>query len=575
MDHPNKSKKELVKEMQLLQQELNSLKKSYEQKISEVDDLTEKISELHWLIEHVGDAAIFRGNYRTMQYEYLSPNVEQVLGFTTEEMYAMGQPGMVKMIDPEDLPRLNVLISELMAKGGGPYSMEYKYHMKDGSIRYIAESGHAFVDEANIPIYAIGSIRDITDRKQAELMLKLKTSEVEAQNEELRLAKEKAEESDSLKTAFLQNMSHEIRTPMNAIIGFSDLLQEDFKGNPTLEKYTSIISQRSNDLLDIIDGILDIAKIESGQLHINLEECNLGDLFDELASFYTEYQKRIGKPDIKFNLQAYCSSEEKNIVTDKVKLKQIFINLINNAFKFTEEGKIEGGCKFDEKHNLIFYLSDTGIGIPKDKQEAVFDRFIQLKHSVKKNISGTGLGLSIVKGLVNLLGGEMYLTSEGGKGSTFSFTVKYKSISTAEKSLSVKETGHHDNLSGMTILIVEDDLYNTEYLTEILLKSGIHALHVENGKAAVRIATEKSMDLILMDIRLPDIDGYEATRQIRKLKTDLKIIAQTAYASHDEREKALDAGCNDYISKPTKKEVLLNMLNKHLVRDLSQKSHLE
>jgi PAS domain S-box-containing protein len=245
--------------------------------------------------------------------------------------------------------------------------------------------------------------------------------------ENLKVAKEKAEESDRLKTAFLQNMSHEIRTPMNAIMGFSELLVKHYNNKPKLEKFSDIINQRCNDLLDIINDILDIAKIESGQLTVIQEECNLNVLFDELKTFFTEQQKKIGKQHLKFDLQAFCEPSDTIVVTDKVKLKQIFINLISNAFKFTETGKIEGGCKFDENKNLLFFVADTGIGIPFDKHQMIFERFAQVEHGSNRLYGGTGLGLSIVKGLVNLLGGEIFLESEIDKGSTFSFVIPIKS----------------------------------------------------------------------------------------------------------------------------------------------------
>jgi PAS domain S-box-containing protein len=393
--------------------------------------------------------------------------------------------------------------------------------------------------------------RDITESKQAE--------------KALIIAKEKAVESDRLKTAFLQNMSHEIRTPMNAIMGFSDLLIANYGNKAKLEKFSEIIAQRCNDLLEIIDDILDIAKIESGQLYINNEECNLNELFAELSTFFVEYRNRIGKKQIKFNLQAFCDPSDNIIVTDKIKLKQIFINLISNAFKFTNEGKIEGGCRLDKNNNLLFFVSDTGLGIPADKQEFIFERFAQLHQVSQRNVRGTGLGLSIVKGLVNLLGGEIFLESEPGKGSTFSFSFPYKiTLRSQHVSKEIKEFSDKV-LINKKILIVEDDFYNSEYLKEILSGIGINVLQAEDGKGAIEMALSQPIDLILMDIRLPDMNGYEASLQIQQHKPHLKIIAQTAYAAQEEKQKALDAGCCDYISKPTRQDALLSMLNKHLL----------
>ena len=418
-------------------------------------------------------------------------------------------------------------------------------------------NGELIFEQYYNPIFKDGKVvcfstftRNITEKKRIEI--------------ELITAKNKAEESDRLKTAFLQNMSHEIRTPMNAIMGFSDLLVKNFDNKNKLQKFSDIIGQRCNDLLDIINDILDIAKIESGQLPLNHEECNLKELFEELSTFFNEYQIRLGKQQIEFSLQALCDPCDYIIITDKGKLKQIFINLIGNAFKFTEYGKIEGGCKFDENNNLLFYVSDTGIGIPADKQEMVFERFAQVHQGSKLNIGGTGLGLPIVKGLVGLLGGQIFLESEPEKGSTFSFTFPFSPSTKGQHKQSNLEPTNINVLSNKTILIVEDDLYNAEYLKEILSDNGLNILHSMYGKEAVYLSLSQPIDIVLMDIRLPDMNGYEATKQIKNHKPNMKIIAQTAYAAQGEKQKAFDAGCCDYLSKPTKQEVLIAMLNKYL-----------
>jgi len=361
-------------------------------------------------------------------------------------------------------------------------------------------------------------------------------------------------------------MSHEIRTPMNAIMGFSSLLFDSANDKSKLKDYTDIISQRCDDLLDIINDILDISKIESGLLPVNFEESNLNELFNELNLFFSEYQKRIGKQQIKFSLHAFCLQEQYIIITDRVKLKQIFINLITNAFKFTDYGKIEYGCKFDENHNLLFFVSDSGVGIPLDKQQFIFERFAQLQQVTRKNTGGTGLGLPIVKALVGLLGGQVFLESEPLKGSTFSFTIPCQPGQIVPHLPLFVESINEQSFIGKTILIVEDDPHNALYIKEVLSGSKLNILEAGNGKEAIEISLCQQIDLILMDIGLPDIDGYEVTRQIMQYKPHLKIIAQTAYASQDEKQKALGLGFVDYISKPTKRKVLVSVIIKHLTR---------
>lgn len=404
--------------------------------------------------------------------------------------------------------------------------------------------------------------------------LKEKNEEIEAQNEEylqlneeLLRAKERAEESDRLKTAFLQNMSHEIRTPMNAIMGFSELLSVNSNDKDKLEKFTGIISQRCNDLLEIINDILDIAKIESGQVTINMDEFSLRELFDELSVFFSEYQKRIRKDHLSFVVRTYGQCLNSYIISDKVKLKQIFINLINNAFKFTDSGRIEVGCRLADNETLEFYVSDTGIGIPADKQKVVFERFVQLKENSRMNLGGTGLGLSIVKGLLELLGGEIKLESEPGKGSTFTFSIPYKAVLPEALDSDGLVVPSHANMEGKLILIVEDDFFNLEYIKEILSNTGVHLIEAMNGAEAVEKALSNPVDAVLMDIRLPDMSGYDVVRKIKKQKPQLIIIAQTAYASTDERKKAEKAGCCNYISKPIKKDKLLAMVNNCLAKN--------
>jgi PAS domain S-box-containing protein len=426
---------------------------------------------------------------------------------------------------------------------------EFRHKLKDQSIRDVEVFTSKITFRDKELLHSI--IHDITERKRVE--------------KELIEAKEHAEESDRLKTAFLQNLSHEIRTPMNAIMGFSSLLADNYNNREKLENYAEIINNRCNDLLSIINDILDISKIESGQLPVTTVECSLPQLFEELTEFFKENQKRIKKQHISFSLQAKCNPSDSVVMTDKVKLRQIFINLIGNAFKYTDSGRIEGGCKY-EGSQLVFFVSDTGIGIPVDKQQLIFERFVQLHHDKNISYGGTGLGLSIVKGLVGILGGKIRVQSEPGKGTTFYFSfpiVRGTSVN-AEDVTGVRLPEYH--FQNKTILVVEDDPYNAAYIHEVLTETGLKIIHTELGREAVKIAKLQSPDLILLDIRLPDMNGLDVMRQMKQQNPVIKIIAQTAYAGMDDKQKAYDAGCNDYVSKPLNREVLLSMINKHLWR---------
>jgi PAS domain S-box-containing protein len=495
---------------------------------------------------------------------------QDLTGYSADEI--LGKNWFAIFLPESILSNAKTTFQSIMCGATLANNLENEILTKQGEVRLILWNNTVLYDANRKRIGAANIGEDITQRKLDERLLKEKNEEIEAQNEEylqlneeLLKAKEKAEESDRLKTAFLQNMSHEIRTPMNAIMGFSDLLILNSNDKAKLEKFLGIINQRCSDLLEIINDILDIAKIESGQVNINLEEFNLRDLFQELSVFFSEYQKRIKKEHLTFTVRAEEACY-KQIITDKIKLKQIFINLINNAFKFTDSGKIEVGCTSTDNDNLLFYVADTGIGIPLEKQKLVFERFIQLKESSRMNLGGTGLGLSIVKGLLELLHGVITLTSEPGKGSTFTFKLPYGKVTSSHPQVSVTEDVSYKNLVNKTILIVEDDFFNMEYIKEILLDRGIHIMEAANGKEAIEIASSKPLDAVLMDIRLPDMNGYEVIKKITKYNPELIIIAQTAYASSDEKRKAKGAGCKDYISKPIKKDQLLSMLNSCFVK---------
>ena len=381
---------------------------------------------------------------------------------------------------------------------------------------------------------------------------------------ELIKAKEKAEESDRLKTVFLQNMSHELRTPMNAIVGFSDLLTQNLDDKEKLEEFTSIIKQSSSDLLELISDILDLSKIETGQLPIHSEECNLSELFNELHQFFINFREKKNKKDIDLQI-SLVDFNQINILIDKGKLKQIFINLIYNAFKFTDKGTIRFGNITSENNHLTFFVSDTGIGIPEDKQSFIFERFTQLNSGTTNIKRGTGLGLSIVKGLVELLGGTVTLESMVGKGTTFYFTIPFQVLKSPINKSIKAVSQPKNNWHAYTVLIVEDDRNSALFLKELLSDTGINIIMTTNAEKSIEIVeSDQNIDLILMDIGVPGMNGYDATAIIKSKNPGIKIIAQTAFATTDDHQHAISVGCDDYISKPISKELLLTKISKQL-----------
>jgi PAS domain S-box-containing protein len=392
------------------------------------------------------------------------------------------------------------------------------------------------------------------------------TNQVDVENK-LRQAKEKAEESDRLKSAFLANMSHEIRTPMNGIIGFSTLLAKPDLTQDKRENYLNIVQNSANQLLSIINDILDISKIEAGQMQIDHSHLKLNDLLDSLHLQFIKDKKDKGKEHVGLYLKKGLSDEASHIISDKIRIGQILSNLLGNAIKFTEKGSIEFGYTINNNKWIEFYIRDTGIGIPVEKGKLIFERFRQIDETSARTFGGTGLGLSISKGIVDLMKGKIWFESEMSVGTVFYFTVPYNPLKNNQLAEPVKvaiEDESH-SLDGYEVLVVEDVPENFYLLREILEEAGARILYASDGETGYSILknTEK-IDFILLDIRLPDINGYDLARQIKKERPDTPIIAQTAYGLSGDREKALAAGCSDYISKPIVAEELMKVIKRNI-----------
>lgn len=377
---------------------------------------------------------------------------------------------------------------------------------------------------------------------------------------ELLAAKEKAEESDRLKSAFLANMSHEIRTPMNGILGFANLLKDPHLNDEDQQKYIDIINKAGDRMLNIINDIVSISKIEAGQIELNFKESNINEQFEYIHTFF---KPEVEAKGLQFLFKDSLPSKKAFIKTDREKVFAVMTNLVKNAIKYTNQGTIQYGYK-KKGNNLEIFVKDSGIGIPEDRLEAIFERFVQADIKNKRAYQGAGLGLSISKAYVEMLGGKIWVDSKVGIGSTFYFTIPY-----SETRKSEVDTGNMDKSESLIdqslkIIIAEDDQTSGQFLSIILKKYGKEIINVKKGTEAVEACRRNSdIDLVLMDIQMPDLNGYEASRQIREFNNDVIIIAQTAFGLAGDREKALAAGCNDYISKPINKKDLYALLNKY------------
>jgi len=374
-----------------------------------------------------------------------------------------------------------------------------------------------------------------------------------------RQAEKKAIESDRLKTAFLQNISHEIRTPMNGIIGFASLLNDDDIDEEQKKQYLGIITGSSNRLLDIVNEMLDISLIETGNLKINRHIVDINRLIDD--SFET-YHLQVN-PKVRLTCSKGLTGANGVVITDGVKVRQVLNNLLSNAAKFTEKGDIAFGYTLNVDH-LEFFVQDTGIGIPVELHEIIFERFRKADLEPTRFYDGVGLGLSICKGNLDLLNGRITVESEPGVGSVFRFSIPYvKSEISADNPAEYTQFPVKNQVS-LVVLVAEDEISNFMYISELLSGTDIEIIHASNGHSAVEVCNNRpDINLVLMDLKMPVLDGYEAAKKILDIRPDLPLIAQTAYAMPEEREKTRLAGFSGYISKPFKKDQLIDLIRKY------------
>ena len=439
----------------------------------------------------------------------------------------------------------NILIEELQ-KNGMVHGKELEFRKKSGElITCLLSSVVITINNENC---ILSSVEDISARKKYEV--------------ELIASREKAVESDKLKTAFMSNISHEIRTPLNAIVGFSTLLGEPDIDSQKKESYIDLITKSSDHLLTIVSDIMEISNIEAGIIKLKKTEININTFLNDL---YKQYKLKALEKGIEFRITTGLPDNSSYFQVDNTKLVQVLSNLLNNAFKFTDAGQIEFGYELRNDF-LKFYVKDTGIGIPVDMHDKIFDRFYQVIYSSSRPYEGIGLGLSICKAFIELSGGRIWLESNPDRGSTFYFTLPYiqaGQIHTIEQN-NISPEYNNTNVN-RTLLIAEDDESNYFLLTEYLSSKSVNIIRAKNGKEAIEICKSgEKIDLVLMDIKMPVMNGLEATGVLTALLPDLPVIAQTAYSGEMDKKNLLSNGFIDYISKPYRKTDLIELVNKYL-----------
>ena len=449
-----------------------------------------------------------------------------------------------RAIHPDDRENIKTELDKLWANSG--LLQAYYRISKDVSGSRETRSIHirAFrADNMNQPSFIVGIMQDVTESRK--------------NLEEISRALEKAEESDHLKTIFLSNLSHEFRNPMNTIIGFSELINSGNIDTEKRKEYAIIITRKANYLLRLIDDIAELSKFETGQVKVNKKHCDINRVAGELFLEYQEVKKEMQKEYIELRLHVPTPYTEE-FYTDPGRLQQVLSNLLRNAFQFTEKGYVEFG--YEQKDRFIqFYVKDTGIGVRKEDQKLVFNRFRQIEDTSLRRVGGSGMGLTLSRHIINLLGGRIWLESTPNEGSTFFFSLPIQTNPETEQPEPSSEQKLSYNWKDKVILIVEDDEVNAQFLEAVLDQTEVQTLHASTGLQAIELCRSiNKIDLLLMDIKMPEMSGYEACKRIKAFRPALPIIAQTAFAEPIDKIKCTNAGFDDYLSKPIDIESLLS-----------------
>lgn len=521
--------------------------------MSDRDNILNQSAFLANVLEHSEAATVMLNSEGLIVYA--NKRLEQITGYAREEIvHKKSWKDFVVEEQHKELIRYLQLLR--INQEENPERLEVRFLDKQAQLKHGFMSSFLMDDNR----LTVMSVVDITEQKQHEMNLEK--------------AKETAENSERLKTAFLANMSHEIRTPINGIVGFADLLKMDDLSDDKKSLYIDQVIHGSHDLLLLIEKIITISRIDSGQLRVSNREFDLNARMNDIAEKFREELRSRGKPQIELTFQAGKPEPSFNIIGDPIRITEVISNLLENAIKFTEEGRIEFGYYFLEKEAsetdgeaLLFFVKDSGCGIEKSKKKMVFDRFVKILDKEETIYKGAGLGLTICKEIVELLGGSIWLESTKGSGSRFFFNYPLSRNRKSPTVAAKKETNSKPTMdwSDREILIAEDVESNYLYIKELLIPTNVKILRARDGQEAVDLFhSHGTIDLVIMDILMPGMDGYEATAEIRKVKPEIPVIAQSAFTFEGDIQDGLYAGSfNDYIMKPYTRKVLLAVIQKH------------
>ncbi len=483
-------------------------------------------------------------NSDTNETIWVSSYIISKIGYSIEEI---AEKNWAEFTYLEDIPKQELLMSKLNSHSLTSFYFEKRLVSKNGKIYWFSEYVRNFT--LNNENFQLIILKDISNDKENDA--------------ELQRAKRKVEEADRLKSAFLDNLPHEIRTPLHAITGFTSLLGDPELSHEERLEYIKFIQDSSNDILNLMDNIIEIAKLETNQIKPKKEKCYVNNIIDRLLSDTESKQNILEKTQLEIKTSKGNSDPQFMIYSDPERIYQIYSHMLNNALKFTDEGSIEFGYSVTTDNQIMFFVKDSGIGIAEDQQEIIFKKFGKSGNVNTNKNRGTGLGLALSKKIVELLNGEIKVESHEGEGSTFYF---YLPIEKEQKITITRPSVFGDiNWGSKTILVAEDTESNYFFIEAFLERTKVNLLWAKDGNEAVEMFKENNVNLILMDIMMPEKDGYDTTREIKQLNPEVPIIAQTALALPDDEEKCYDAGCDYVLVKPINSDDLIASIKRFIL----------